>query len=109
MRAIRTATHKYIANFEVSTAVDVPADERTSPAYPLLLPEFDREREPVELYDLTADPGERTNLAGQAAVAATETDLRRRLRAWMRETDDPLLAGPVASPYYADALRRLQA
>ena len=109
MRAIRTATHKYIANFEVSTAVDVPADVRTSPAYPLLLPEFDREREPVELYDLTADPGERTNLAGQVAVAATETDLRRRLRAWMRETDDPLLAGPVASPYYADALRRLQA
>jgi arylsulfatase A-like enzyme len=109
MRAIRTATHKYIANFEVSTAVDVPADVRTSPVYPLLLPEFDREREPVELYDLPADPGERTNLAGQAAVAATEKDLRRRLLAWMRETHDPLLAGPVASPYYDDALRRLQA
>jgi arylsulfatase A-like enzyme len=109
MRAIRTATHKYIVNFEVSTAVDVPTDVRTSPAYALLLPELDRERVPVELYDLVADPGERTNLAGQPAVAAIEDDLRRRLRAWMQETGDPLLAGPVASPYYADALRRLRA
>lgn len=109
MRAIRTATHKYIVNFEVSTAVDVPTDVRTSPAYALLLPELDRERVPVELYDLAADPGERTNLAGQPAVAAIEDDLRRRLRAWMQETGDPLLAGPVASPYYADALRRLRA
>ena len=66
-------------------------------------------RAPVELYDLAADPGERTNLAGQAALAATEADLRRQLRASMEATDDPLLAGPVASPYYHDALRRLRA
>jgi arylsulfatase A-like enzyme len=109
MRGIRTATHKYIVNFEVSTAVDVPTDVRTSPIYPLLLPEFDRVRQPVELYDLTTDPGEQINLAGQASVAATEADLRHRLRTWMEETHDPLLAGPVPSPYYAEALRRLRA
>jgi hypothetical protein len=28
---------------------------------------------------------------------------------WMEQTDDPLLRGPVASPYYADALNRLRA
>jgi arylsulfatase A-like enzyme len=109
MRAIRTTTHKYILNFEISTAVDVPTDVRASPIYPLLRDELDRAREPVELYDLQVDPGEQTNLAGQDSVAATEADLRHRLRAWMEETRDPLLAGPVASPYYADALRRLQA
>ncbi len=27
-------------------------------------------------------------------------NLRRRLADWMRETDDPLLDGPVPSPYY---------
>jgi hypothetical protein len=38
-----------------------------------------------------------------------EDDLRRRLLAWMRETSDPLLAGPVASPYSRESLRRLGA
>jgi arylsulfatase A-like enzyme len=109
MRAIRTTTHKYIANFEVSTAVDVPADVRESPIYPLMLPALNRERPYVELYDLVADPGEQTNLAGCPEVAALEADLRGRLLRWMRDTDDPLLRGPVASPYYYEALRRLEA
>jgi arylsulfatase A-like enzyme len=107
MRAVRTTTHKYIANFEISTAVDVPADVRESPIYPLMLPELDRARPYVELYDLAADPWERTNLAGRPEVAATEADLRGRLRHWMQETADPLLQGPIASPYYHEALRRL--
>ena len=34
MRAIRTAHHKLIVNFEISAAVDVPADVRASPIYP---------------------------------------------------------------------------
>ena len=107
MRAVRTATHKYIANFEISTAVDVPADVRESPIYPLMLADLDRTRPYVELYDLAADPWEQTNLAGRAEVAATEADLRERLLRWMLETADPLVLGPVASPYYHEALRRL--
>jgi N-sulfoglucosamine sulfohydrolase len=109
MRAMRTATHKYIVNFEVSTAVDVPSDVRESPIYPLLIREFGRVRDHVELYDLATDRSERTNLAGRPKVAALEDDLRRRLLAWMRETSDPLLANPVASPYYSESLRRLGA
>ena len=34
MRAIRTADYKYIVNFEVSTAVDVPTDVQLSPISP---------------------------------------------------------------------------
>ena len=109
MRAIRTARHKLIVNFEASTAVDVPADIRQSPIYPLMLSEFDAVRRPVELYDLEADPWEQLNLAGSAALADVEHDLRQRLLEWMRSTDDPLLDGPVSSPYYADALARLEA
>lgn len=107
MRGIRTARHKYIVNFEIGMAVDVPADVRESPVYPLLIGEFGRVRPHVELYDLTTDPVERQNLAGRPEVADIEADLRLRLRRWMRETEDPLLQGPVASPYHHESLRRL--
>jgi N-sulfoglucosamine sulfohydrolase len=107
MRAVRTATHKYIVNFEISTAVDVPADVRTSPIYPRLIQTFSRERAHVEFYDLTTDRWEQTNLAGQPAVAEIETNLRHRLLRWMQETEDPLLQGPIASPYYHESMRRL--
>ena len=89
---------------EVSTRVDVPSDVRQSPIYPLMHEEFDVVREPVELYDLVEDPWERHNLAGTREMAALQADLRARLLNWMRTTNDPLLQGPVASPYYAHAL-----
>ena len=44
----------------------------------------------AELYDLQADPHERTNLAGRAEFRAVETDLRTRLLNWLinsSETD----------------------
>ena len=103
MRAVRSHHHKLVVNFEVSTRVDVPTDIRQSPIYPLMRSSFDEVRPLVELYDLNSDPWEQHNLAGSHEYAAVEADLRRRLVAWMRSTDDPLLRGPVASPYYADA------
>jgi arylsulfatase A-like enzyme len=108
MRAIRTDRHKLIVNFEVSTRVDVPGDIRQSPLYDLMHPEFDSVRAPVEVYDLYADPWEHQNLAGSAEIAQVEANLRERLLEWMRRTDDPLLRGPVASPYYADAVSWLE-
>jgi arylsulfatase A-like enzyme len=104
MRAVRTARHKLIVNFEVSTRVDVPADVRESPIYPLMLSELDGVRPPVELYDLHDDPREQRNLADDPEHAEVRSDLRQRLLDWMRSTDDPLLRGPVPSPYYADAV-----
>ncbi len=64
---------------------------------------------PFELYDLERDPQERENLAGRPESAEVERDLKRRLADWMRETEDPLLRGPVASPFYYRTLRELQA
>ncbi len=111
MRAVRTNRYKLIVNFEISTRVDIPADIRESPIYPLVLSEFDDVRPPVELYDLAADPWERTNLADSAdrEFVAMREELRKRLLDWMRSTADPLLNGPVPSPYYSNALARLQA
>jgi N-sulfoglucosamine sulfohydrolase len=108
MRAVRTMNKKLIVNLEVSTSVDVPADIRESPIYPRMLPQLNGVRPPVELYDLLDDPWEQRNLAGHPEVASVQADLRRRLLRWMKETDDPLLHGPVASPYYSAALASLE-
>lgn len=104
MRGIRTHTHKLVANMEASTTVDVPSDARQSPIYPLLIPEFSGNRAEIELYDLQNDPFEQNNLAGQPAVAEIERDLGQRLYQWMQVTNDPILKGPVPSPYYYDVL-----
>jgi N-sulfoglucosamine sulfohydrolase len=44
-----------------------------------------------ELYDLERDPAELDNLAGNATRAGTLKDMQKRLKAWMEETDDPLI------------------
>jgi arylsulfatase A-like enzyme len=108
MRAVRTERHKLIVNFEASTAVDVPADIRLSPIYPLMISDFVSIRPLLELYDLEADRWERINLALAPEYASIREDLRQRLLLWMQDTDDPLLQGPVSSPYYADAVRVLR-
>jgi arylsulfatase A-like enzyme len=104
MRAIRTERHKLIANFEVSTRVDVPSDIRQSPIYPVMREQFDVVRQPIELYDLVDDPWEQHNLVSRREMASVESELRERLLNWMHTTDDPLLRGPVGSPYYAHAV-----
>jgi N-sulfoglucosamine sulfohydrolase len=108
MRAVRTATHKLIVNFEIGQAVDVPTDVQQSPIYPQLLRRFAPPRPTVELYDLTSDPWEQTNLADEPGLTAVQRELVDRLRRWMGETEDPILDGPIASPYYAAALARLR-
>lgn len=98
MRAVRSERHKLIANLEVDV-MNVPGDVLRSPIAPRMIDEIVRERPPLELYDLAADPGERDNRIADPALAAVAADLKRALVEWMRATDDPLLHGPVASPY----------
>ncbi len=105
-RAVRTARYKLIWNAEVDV-VNVAADIQHSPIFPQMIDSFTRERPPVELYNLETDPNELHNLAGLSAYTEIERDLLRTLRAWMQATDDPLLTGPIASPYYVRAIRRL--
>lgn len=49
------------------------------------------EQAPVELFDLTADPGETKNLADFPEGAAPRRSLEAVLAAWRQETGDPLL------------------
>ncbi len=108
MRCIRTKTHKLIVNLEVDIGINVPSDVQHSPIYPLMIHEITRHRPYLELYDLVNDPLERDNLAGKPEVAEIEHDLKQRLLLWMESTNDPILNGPIPSPYYYDALDNLK-
>jgi N-sulfoglucosamine sulfohydrolase len=106
MRAVRTERHKLIANLEVDI-MNVPGDVLRSPITPRMIDEIVRERPPLELYDLLEDPHERVNRIADPALAAVADELRRELVAWMRATDDPILRGPVPSPYRHAAMAAL--
>jgi arylsulfatase A-like enzyme len=108
MRAIRTDRHKLIANLEVGLRFDVPGDILASPIYPLMIPRQLGTRPPLELYDLDSDPWEEANVAEMPAYDGLRAELTGRLLRWMEETDDPLLNGPVLSPYLANALWQLR-
>jgi arylsulfatase A-like enzyme len=106
MRCIRTRRHKYIRNFETAFAVEVPGDVQQGPIFRANASRYSTDRpNVVELYDLEADPLEEHNLAGSPGVIAIEEELSAELGRWMRETEDPLLLGPVASPGYRLAMR----
>ncbi|MBA2667535.1 MAG: sulfatase [Trueperaceae bacterium] len=97
-RAVRSARYKLIANLEVDI-MNVPGDTLRSPITPQMIDEIVMERPPLELYDLLEDPGERRNRIDDPALAHVATELKAELIAWMQRTDDPVLRGPVASPY----------
>lgn len=105
-RALRTQRYKLIWNAEVDI-INVPADVMHSPIYPQMIDILTVERPPFELYDLADNPGETINRADEAAYATILDDLRQQLLAWMQETDDPLLRGPISSPYYDRAMHQL--
>ncbi len=109
MRCIRTPRHKYIRYFDAHTLHRVPGDCWHGAFRELgaaNLRRWQRSGLPLveELFDLKADPHERHNLVDDLPHAATRDELRGRLFDWMRQTDDPLLRGPVASPFYQRAI-----
>jgi len=99
MRCIRTRTHKYIFNFGILRAIEIPSDGEMDTLSSV--PELHVTRRPIaELYDLVNDPLEQHNLAGRPGNAELEANLRARLRAFLAETDDPLLDGILPIPKY---------
>ena len=107
MRCVRTRRHKYIRNFESAFAIEVPGDIQAGATFRANPSLYSKDRPSVvELYDLESDPLEQRNLAGAPNLRDVERELSARLWRWMRETDDPLLQGPVASPRYRFAMER---
>ncbi len=99
MRAIRTRRWKYIRRYDDRTRPVLPNCD-DSPSKSLWLEhgwaEIPPDRE--ALYDLIFDPNEKENLVSNPRAAEVLAEMRARLDAWMRSTDDPLLRGPVPAP-----------
>jgi arylsulfatase A-like enzyme len=98
-RAVRTRRWKYIRRFDDRDSPALPNVD-DSPSKDVWLAHGWRDRPVVreQLYDLIFDPNEAGNRAGDPTLAEVLEEMRARLEAWMRATDDPLLRGPVLAP-----------
>jgi len=96
-RSVRTRRFRYIRRFDAEHEGPVLPNVDDGPSKDLLVAHGWAERpQPREqLFDLVFDPQEGANVVDDPAYAEVATDLRARLDAWMRETEDPLLDGPV--------------
>ena len=112
MRCVRTRDYKYIRNFEMSKSLHCNWNADYLPSS-LALPDAEeqpgnRHHHPYEeLYDLREDPLEARNVAGDAAYQEVREQLCHALADWMHLTGDPLLHGPVPSPFYRQAIQDL--
>lgn len=98
-RAVRTERWKYIRRFDdYEHPVLANCDDSDSKELLVEAGWGDQIVPEEQLYDLVLDPAEGANLAEDPAHADSRDDMRARLEAWMRETEDPLLDGPVAPP-----------
>ncbi len=98
-RAIRTERWKYIRRFDdYRYPVLANCDDSESKDLWVKAGWAQRAVPRERLYDLVLDPGEGDNLAGDPDFREQLLELRGRLERWMRETEDPLLDGPVAVP-----------
>jgi N-sulfoglucosamine sulfohydrolase len=106
VRAVRTDRWKYIRRFDDRLKPVLPNVD-DSPTKDLLVAEgwADLELPREALHDLRFDPVEAHNLIDAPHCAEVAAELRGRLEAWMRATEDPLLDGPVPAPEGAELNR----
>ncbi|HEY9409613.1 MAG TPA: sulfatase [Jiangellaceae bacterium] len=98
MRCIRTDRFAYLRNLEPGTPPRLSGDIERSPVRRGLGGDHWVPRPAEELYDLRVDPWQSHNVAGEPEYAMVRADLAARLDRWMRDTDDPVLTGPVSGP-----------
>lgn len=99
MRSIRTKHHNYIRRFARNLR-HIPVNCDDGPTKDLLMSNglLQRPISARSLFDLDWDPQEVSNLSGLDATALIEQQLESQLLQWMRETNDPLLEGPLSIP-----------
>ena len=97
--------YKYIRRFDNGHAGPVLPEHRRRPEQgPAARARAGRARPRPrsELYDLVFDPDEADNLVADPRTPACSPSCASGCGAWMRETDDPLLLGPVPAPAGAE-------
>ena len=62
----------------------------------------------VQMFDLERDPYELNDIGSEPENAAVVTELTGHLLAWMEDVNDPLLEGPLRTPYYERAMSDLR-
>lgn len=99
MRSVRTERWKYIRRFH-DRSEPILSNCDDSPSKDVWIEADWRKQviQPEQLFDLTFDPNEACNLAGDPKAREPLEQMRRRLRAWMERTTDPLLHGHVPAP-----------
>jgi N-sulfoglucosamine sulfohydrolase len=102
-RSVRTKRWCYIRRFGGRDRPVLPNCD-DSPSKDVWLEHGWRDRATGEeqFYDCVFDPNEANNVAGRPEARSVLDEMRGRLDAWMRRTDDPLLAGPVPAPSGAE-------
>jgi len=98
-RAVRTRRWNYIRRFGDREHPVLPNCD-DSPSKELWLKSgWKNQLVPREqLFDVIFDPNETRNLAADPTCTQALTQMRGRLGAWMKRTDDPLLRGHVKAP-----------
>jgi N-sulfoglucosamine sulfohydrolase len=98
-RSVRTSRWKYIRRFDDRQSEVAPNIDDSISKLDLFRRGWHRRPRPKEmLFDLIFDPTESHNLAPDPAAQPILQEMRARLAAWMRQTADPLLHGPVPLP-----------
>jgi hypothetical protein len=96
---VRTERWKYIRRFDdYPNRVLANCDDGESKDVLVAAGWGDREIPRERLYDLILDPAEGNNLIEDESCSTVLAEMRERLAEWMRETEDPLLDGPIPPP-----------
>jgi len=105
--AVRTHRHKYIRRFDLTHPYTALPNIDHSPFFHRLMENGLAEKwiDEHQFYDLLFDPMERDNLTHDINYWHLEGELRDLLEKWMRDTDHPLLKGPVPLPKGAGCTR----
>ena len=108
-RSIITDCYHLIRYFDQGRAVDYPVDvhphtfaiheQRCKTTGP---------RPFAQLFDLENDPYELRDIGSEQECASIVAELSHRLLAWMEQVKDPLLEGPLRTPYYDKAMTDLK-
>lgn len=107
-RSIITDRYQLIRYFDQGRAVDYPVY-----VHPQAFSDHEQRckttgvRPFAQLFDIQTDPYELNDIGSEDEHAATVSELSARLLTWMQEVDDPLLEGPLRTPYYDRALADL--
>jgi len=108
-RSVINDRYHLIRYFDQGRAVDYPVD-----VHPQVFANHEQRcrtrgtRPFSQLFDIRKDPYELNDIGSNKENKAIVSALSRRLLAWMKQVKDPLLEGPLRTPYYDKAMTDLR-